>query len=242
MDEEVFKFEERKNARKGQAPKASALLEAHKLLRTLAPYFANGVPNKTLLEAVLAEIDQKHQLNTTEVPQSIWVLYVVGRIRILMNQLRLCHQQECKNIALMNQVVDDDQKRLIQELLDLAHPGGAAAVIAELPPEYSMLMPSSVVRDDVLPKDYSFLIYKSDADNLCLVSAVNPAKAAMKTNKKKATSGPGDPACVTPTKKVKKGNTKSPTSASSTPDATERTYQVSKVSFVETFGAKQLKS
>ena len=86
---------------------------------------------------------------------------------------------------------------------------------------------------------------------MCLVSAVQPhslaatkgaAKAAMKTNKKKATSGPGDPAYVTPTKKVKKGNTKSPTSASSTPDAAERTYQVSRVSFVETYGAKQLKS
>ena len=111
-----------------------------------------------------------------------------------------------------------------------------------------MLMPSSAVKDDVPPKEYSFLIYKSDADNLCLVSAVNPhslaatkraAKAAMK---KKATSGPGDPACVTPTKKVKKGNTKSPTSASSTPDATERPYQVSRVSFVETYGATQLKS
>ena len=110
MDEEAFKFEESKNARKGQAPKASALLEAHKLLRTLAPYFVNGVPKKTLLEAVLTEIDQKHQLNTTEVPQSIWVLYVVGRIRILMNQLRLCHQQECKQIALMNQVVEDRPK------------------------------------------------------------------------------------------------------------------------------------
>ena len=51
----------------------------------------------------------------------------------------------------MKQVVDD-QKRLIQELLDLAHPGGAAAVIAELPPEYSMLMSSSVLKEDVLPK------------------------------------------------------------------------------------------
>jgi len=177
MDEAAFKFEESKNARKGQAPKASALLEAHKLLRTLAPYFVNGVPKKTLLEAVLTEIDQKHQLNTTEVPQSIWVLYVVGRVRILMNQLRRCHQQECKKIALMNQVVDD-QKRLIQELLDLAHPGGAAAVIAELPPEYSMLMPSSVVKDDVLPKEYSFLTYKSDADNMCLVSAAQPHSLA----------------------------------------------------------------
>ena len=48
MDEEAFKFEESKNARKGQAPKASALLEAHKLLRTLAPYFVNGSQKDTV--------------------------------------------------------------------------------------------------------------------------------------------------------------------------------------------------
>ena len=44
--DDPFEFNESKNMRKGQAPKVASLLESHKLLKTLAPYFVHGVPTK----------------------------------------------------------------------------------------------------------------------------------------------------------------------------------------------------
>jgi hypothetical protein len=101
--DDPFEFNESKHMRKGQAPKVASLLEAHKLLKTLAPYFVHGVPQKSLLEQVLQHLDDTSGLNKTQFNQTLWLAFVVGRIRLLMNSLRICHQQEAKMNALLNQ-------------------------------------------------------------------------------------------------------------------------------------------